>query len=117
MQDDAKRQRARELSAEVTKAQDAWREGGETGPLRMSRAAFHSIHLDFRSKRGDSSHPSCAGGVRMKRKEKPPLVAIGLHADRSNAQHQAARYRQPGLVTSGFSRGKSRQTVKSSMPS
>ena len=35
----------------------------------------------------------------MKRKEKPPLVAIGLYADRSNAQHQAARYRQPGLVS------------------
>jgi len=35
----------------------------------------------------------------MKRKEKPPLVAIGLYADRSNAQYQAARYRQPGLVS------------------
>jgi len=59
MQDDEKRQRTRELSAEVTKAQDAWREGGEKGPIRISRAAFHSIHLDFRSKRGDSTHPSC----------------------------------------------------------
>ena len=30
-----------------------------TGPLRMRRAAFYAIHPDFRSSKGDATHPSC----------------------------------------------------------
>lgn len=49
----------KELYAEFKSARDAWITGGEVGSLRLSRAAFYSIHPDYRSKRGDQTHPSC----------------------------------------------------------
>ena len=49
----------KQLYAEFDAARDAWRAGGEVGSLRLSRAAFYAIHTDYRSKRGDRTHPSC----------------------------------------------------------
>ena len=48
-----------QLYAEFDAAREAWKAGGEVGSLRLSRAAFYIIHTDFRSKRGDKTHPSC----------------------------------------------------------
>jgi hypothetical protein len=50
-------EREKSLFAEVTAAKDAYR-AGKTAAIRMSRAAYNSIHRDFRSSRGDSSYPS-----------------------------------------------------------
>ncbi len=52
-------ERSRRLSQEVRDAKEAWRKGGEVGPIKMSRAAFHGIHRDYRSTIGDETHPSC----------------------------------------------------------
>jgi len=52
-------ERKRELLNEVDAAKQWWRAEGCTEHLKMSRAAFRSIHSDFRTKRGDASHPSC----------------------------------------------------------
>lgn len=46
------------LEAEIDAAQAAYR-ADPSGGMRLSRAAFHSISDSKRSKRGDSSHPSC----------------------------------------------------------
>ena len=51
-------ERQRRLFAEVNAAKDAYR-SGQTATIRMSKAAYHTIHRDFRSSRGDSSYPSC----------------------------------------------------------
>lgn len=50
--------REKSLFAEVTAAKDAFR-AGKTPVIRLSKAAYNSIHRDFRSVRGDSSYPSC----------------------------------------------------------
>jgi hypothetical protein len=41
------------LLREVIEAKRAWADGGHVGPLRMSGAAYRSIHPDFRSGLGE----------------------------------------------------------------